>query len=345
MAQVEAVIDPRLPVSQGMRTSDLVKSIVGLLSLSNEGWHLGLELRAGSHHSALETEYFFERAFPRLRRVCAADAKVLWRADSGFDSARLLFALADERERWAGLGRSFDFITKWNPHRQDKTAWVARAEAAGAFEEIRPGKRVGLLDLQIERAWKKAKRTLRLVVRVTERTIDKKDQRLRVPEIEIEGWWSSLDGAMVDVIELYKHHGTHGQFHSEIKTDLDLEQVRHQRRGRASGRVRLQLPAPDRATGADQRALADPPPGQAPAHQDGAAGSHVPGGEVRRTRPSPGAGPRARCGGARKGVRGGAGVAERGGFAMTRIRRPNSPTRDHFAAAKGRRMRGSRKMA
>ena len=32
-AQVEAVIDPRLPVSQGMRTSDLVKSVVGLLSL------------------------------------------------------------------------------------------------------------------------------------------------------------------------------------------------------------------------------------------------------------------------------------------------------------------------
>ena len=32
-AQVEAVIDPRLPVSQGMRSSDLVKSVVGLLSL------------------------------------------------------------------------------------------------------------------------------------------------------------------------------------------------------------------------------------------------------------------------------------------------------------------------
>lgn len=32
-AQVEAVIDPKLPVSQGMRTSDIVKSVVGLLSL------------------------------------------------------------------------------------------------------------------------------------------------------------------------------------------------------------------------------------------------------------------------------------------------------------------------
>lgn len=32
-AQVDTVIDPRLPVSQGMRTSDIVKSMVGLLSL------------------------------------------------------------------------------------------------------------------------------------------------------------------------------------------------------------------------------------------------------------------------------------------------------------------------
>ena len=33
VAQVDAVIDPKIPVSQGMRTSDIVKSMVGLLSL------------------------------------------------------------------------------------------------------------------------------------------------------------------------------------------------------------------------------------------------------------------------------------------------------------------------
>jgi hypothetical protein len=32
-AQVEAVIDPKLPVSQAMKTSDLVKAMVGLLAL------------------------------------------------------------------------------------------------------------------------------------------------------------------------------------------------------------------------------------------------------------------------------------------------------------------------
>ena len=329
-AQVELVIDPRLPVSQGMKTSDVVKSMIGLLSLGksdfeaiepfrsdrffkealglskvpgsvwirqrldakanelrelsdelslrllecteapitahrgyvcadldtfvmdnsrtkkeevsrtyqgidgytpialylgNEGWNIGLELRAGSHHSALETEYFLERGFPRLQRLCPPDARVLWRDDSGFDSARLLFAKAAERDRWARLGRSFDFLTKWNPRKQDKTAWVAKAESAGALVETRPGKRVGLLDLPVERAWQKEKRTLRLIVRVTERTIDKKGQRLLVPDIDIEGWWTSLTEPMTEVIELYKHHGTHEQFHSEIKTDLDLERL------------------------------------------------------------------------------------------------------------------------
>jgi hypothetical protein len=329
-AQVDAVIDPRLPVSQGMRISDVVKSMIGLLSLGksdfeaiepfrsdrffkealglskvpgsvwirqrldakanelreltdelslrllerteapitahrgyvcadldtfvmdnsgtkkeevsrpyqgvdgytpialylgNEGWNIGLELRAGSHHSALETEYFLERAFPRLQRLCPQDARVLWRDDSGFDSVRLLFAKAAERDRWAAQGRAFDVLTKWNPRKQTKAAWVAKAESANALVETRPGKRVGLLDLPIERAWQKEKRGFRLVVRITERTIDKKGQHLLAPDIEIEGGWTSLAVPMTEVIELYKHHGTHEQFHSEIKTDLDLERL------------------------------------------------------------------------------------------------------------------------
>jgi hypothetical protein len=136
-----------------------------------------------------------------------------------------LFLQAEEKARWTAMGRSFDFITKWNPRKQDKDAWVARTDAAGAFVEVRPGKRVGLLSLNVERAWRKQKRHFRLVVQVTERTIDKKGQRLLVPEIELQGWWTSLDVPAQDVIDLYKHHGTHEQFHSEIKTDLDLERL------------------------------------------------------------------------------------------------------------------------
>jgi hypothetical protein len=45
------------------------------------------------------------------------------------------------------------------------------------------------------------------------------------PEVEIEGWWTSLVEAPEMVIERYQDHGTHEQFHSEIKTDLDLERL------------------------------------------------------------------------------------------------------------------------
>lgn len=330
LAQVEAVIDPKLPVSQGMRTSDLVKSVVGLLTLGksdfeaiepfrqdrffkealslakvpgsvwirqrldtraaelreltdelslrlieralapitayqgyvcvdvdtfvmnndgsqkecvgrtyqgvdgytpiaaylgNEGWNIVLELRPGVQHSASETHYTLERLFLRVERLVAPDRPVLLRDDSGFDSARLLFAKAEEKDRWTALGRSFDFLTKWNPRKQDKTLWVARAEDADAFVETRPGKRVALLSLDVERAWNKTKRTFRLIVQVTERTIDKRGQHLLVPDIELQGWWTSLDLPMPEVIQLYKAHGTHEQFHSELKTDLDLERL------------------------------------------------------------------------------------------------------------------------
>lgn len=329
-AQVDVVIDPRLPVSQGMKTSDMVKAMTGLLSLGksdfdaiepfrgdrffkealgmskvpssawmrqrfdakaselreltdelsvrllerteapitpyqgfvrfeidtfvmnnsdtkkedvgrtyqgvegycpiagylgNEGWNVGLELRAGTHHSALETEYFYERSFPRVKRLVKPEQSVLMVEDSGFDSARLLFAKAAERDGWIAEGRVLEFICKWNPRKQDKAAWVRRAEEAKVFEEVRPGKRVGLLDLQIERAWQKHKRNFRLIVQVTERTIDKKGQLLLVPEIQIEGWWTSLTLPAKEVIEQYRYHGTHEQFHSEIKSDLDLERL------------------------------------------------------------------------------------------------------------------------
>jgi hypothetical protein len=329
-AQVNAVIDPRLPVSQGMKTSDMVKAMTGLLSLGksdfeaiepfrtdrffkealgmrkvpssawmrqrldakagelreltdelsvrlleatcapitpykgfvrfeidtfamnnsdskkedvsrtyqgfdgycpiagylgNEGWNVGLELRAGSWHSASETEYFYERTFPRVKRLVKPEQAVLMVEDSGFDGARLLFAKAEERDRWQAEGRNLEFLCKWNPRKQDKAAWVKRVEDAGTFAEIRPGKRVGLLDLEVERAWQKEKRTFRLIVEVTERTIDKKGQHLLVPDIQLAGWWASLALPAEEVIAQYRYHGTHEQFHSEIKSDLDLERL------------------------------------------------------------------------------------------------------------------------
>lgn len=46
-----------------------------------------------------------------------------------------------------------------------------------------------------------------------------------MPKVEVETYWTSLDADAARVIELYHAHGTSEQFHSELKTDLDLEQL------------------------------------------------------------------------------------------------------------------------
>jgi predicted metal-dependent hydrolase len=45
------------------------------------------------------------------------------------------------------------------------------------------------------------------------------------PEIELEGWWTSLKHSDQEIIELYKGHALCEQYHAEIKTDMDLERL------------------------------------------------------------------------------------------------------------------------
>ncbi len=49
-----------------------------------------------------------------------------------------------------------------------------------------------------------------------------------LPEISVEGWWTTLDESVYDdatIIALHKDHATSEQFHSAFKTDLDLERL------------------------------------------------------------------------------------------------------------------------
>jgi hypothetical protein len=62
-------------------------------------------------------------------------------------------------------------------------------------------------------------------MRLIGRSVDKKGQLLLESEIEIEGWWSSLTISEEEIIQLYCDHGTSEQFHSEFKTDLDIEHL------------------------------------------------------------------------------------------------------------------------
>jgi len=82
--------------------------------LGTQSFCLELALRPGIQHSACETEYNIERVLPLAARVSAgtangAGAPLLFRADSGFDSAKLMCAIDQQAQQ---LKRAVAFIIK-----------------------------------------------------------------------------------------------------------------------------------------------------------------------------------------------------------------------------------------
>ena len=188
--------------------------------LAQEGWLLEIEHREGSQHSQKDFIPFLARVLHKARQLTAAP--VLVRLDSAHDAWESRIELA-AHER-------IDYILKWNPRGHSKTQWHRRAFAEGRISEPREGKRVALLSVHDTHNWtdahgQKQEITCRRIVQVTERTIDKKGQILLEPDIELEGWWTSLSLPAEKIIALYQDHGTSEQFHSELKTDMDLERL------------------------------------------------------------------------------------------------------------------------
>ena len=188
--------------------------------LGQEGWCIACELREGSQHGQKEFVHFLERVVPRARKL--TQHALLARLDSGHDAA--------ENRAWF-KAQDVEFIIKWNPRKQNLEAWRKRAEDAAtgtAWSSPREGKRVGIFCETVAETFNGETRDYRRVIRLTERTIDKKGHALLVPEIVLEGWWVSLgEVACPDsrVIEIYCGHATSEQFHSEFKTDLDIERL------------------------------------------------------------------------------------------------------------------------
>lgn len=187
--------------------------------LGEEGWCLTCELREGKQHSQKEFIYTLERVLSRARQLTRRP--LLLRLDSGHDAIEnIVFC---ERE-------GVDYLIKWNPRREKKKAdkWMDIARNRGHevdWENPREGKRVATFTVYEEQEIKGHTYTLRRVMQLTERTIDKRGQVLLIPDIEIEGWWTSLDLPDQSIIRLYQLHATSEQFHSEFKTDLDVERL------------------------------------------------------------------------------------------------------------------------
>lgn len=187
--------------------------------LGIEGWCLEIELRSGSQHAQQDFIPLLRRSVFKSRQL--TDNPLLVRLDSAHDAVATLATLLEE---------GVDFIVKWNPRKTDVPIKATEVFYHGKTVHQDDSCRVAIMTETVERTCQDEDGNdktikVRRVVRATERYIDRHGQRLLVPDIEIEGWWTNLSVAKDKVIELYKGHALCEQYHSELKTDLDLERL------------------------------------------------------------------------------------------------------------------------
>lgn len=154
-----------------------------------------------------------KRAITSARQLTAA--RLLVRLDAGHDSLENIHVCVD--------APAVDYLIKRNLRQETKEQWLQTAQAQGQLEEPRPGKKVWTGSIMVVRQG--FEHPLRIVFEVIERTIDKTGQTLLVPELEVATYWTSLADDPKTVFALYHEHGTMEQFHSEIKSELDLERL------------------------------------------------------------------------------------------------------------------------
>ena len=181
-----------------------------------EGYMLNCELRPGTQHCQKGTPEFLAATF-ELLNMSGISAEVLVRMDSGNDAAQNVHGLR-------AVGKHY--LIKRNLRKEKLEDWLGIARIYGEKREPRPGKTVyiGSCCRFMDDGHGNSE-PWRIVFEVTVRTITAKGEQLLIPEIEADTYWTDLPEHAQTVIDLYHAHGTSEQFHSELKTDMDVERL------------------------------------------------------------------------------------------------------------------------
>ena len=185
--------------------------------IGTEGYAINFELREGKQHCQNGTVEFLQETIKLCKKL--TNKPLLIRLDSGNDSIDNVAVLINE---------GCYFIIKRNLRRESKAEWFNMAKQyCKNITTPREGKTV-----YIGSDWKtvtskqfKQEFTLRAGYEITERTIDKHGQFLLPSDIDVETWWTNLGETDQEIIRLYHAHGECEQYHSEIKTDMDVERL------------------------------------------------------------------------------------------------------------------------
>jgi hypothetical protein len=190
-----------------------------------EGYMIDCELRPGSRHCQKGTVDFI-RGMIRRHEKAWAGKRLLFRLDSGNDAYETMEVILRDGE---GKGRYL--IIKRNKRREEEEEWRKIARRHGKLRRPRKGKKVFVGSVKLHpavmRNGKRIKtlKEVRCVFEVIERRIDAKGNRLLIPEVEVNSWWTNLEAEAEKVIELYHAHGTMEQYHSELKSGMGVERL------------------------------------------------------------------------------------------------------------------------
>ena len=182
-----------------------------------EGYMLNQELREGSQHCQVATPQFVAESMKQLEEL-GLKGKCLLRLDSGNDAEENFKHFGDEH-----------FIIKRNLRGEKREQWLATARRVGELkEDAREGKNVytGFVGHHRPGGAKSTSSEVPVAFEVIERIFDHDGNRLLLPTIEVNTFWTNLGCCNAsEVIELYHDHGTSEQFHSELKSDMNIEQL------------------------------------------------------------------------------------------------------------------------
>lgn len=180
-----------------------------------EGYMLDHELRPGKQHCQEGTPAFIGACVETLKEL-GLNGRALLRLDSGNDA----------EENFAHFDKNF-FIVKRNLRRECPEQWLATARCLGDLQESREGKNVytGLVGHLCPGGAKSGMSAVSVAFEVIERMTDHEGNLLLIPQIEVNTYWTNLPCTANEVVELYHNHGTSEQFHSELKSDLNIEQL------------------------------------------------------------------------------------------------------------------------
>lgn len=180
-----------------------------------QGYMLDHELRPGKQHCQEGTPEFIGSCVASLGEL-GLNGQCLLRLDSGNDA----------EENFQHFGDNY-FIVKRNLRRECPEQWLATARQVGQLHSPREGKNVytGFVGHLCPGGAKSSMAEVPVAFEVIERLSDHHGNPLLIPEIEVNTYWTNLTCTAEEVVKLYHDHGTSEQFHSELKSDMGVEQL------------------------------------------------------------------------------------------------------------------------